>query len=965
MSLLFISHSSANNAEAVALSGWLAVEGWNDLFLDLDPDRGIKAGERWERAINEASSRCEAVLFLVSKAWLGSRWCLNELYLARRLNKPLFGILIEEISTEDLPADLKSAWQVVRLASGRDHIIFRAVLPITHKEVHVTFSAEGLRRLKHGLIQTGLEAKYFAWPPANDPDRTPYRGLRSLEIEDAGIFYGRDAPVIEALDRLRGLRETASSRLLVILGASGAGKSSFLRAGLFPRLVRDSHQFIPLPIIRPALAAISGETGFLRALEGAFKTANIVVTRAELRSAIAGGCVALMPLLRKLVEKTELVGIAEGRARKPPTLVIAIDQGEELFLAEGHLEAQAFLVLLQGLLTKDAPTVIALFAIRSDSYERLQLAKDLEGVRQETFSLLPMPKGAYAEVIKGPARRLIGSSRPLKIDDNLVDELLKDIEAGGAKDALPLLAFTLERLYEEYHVGGHIKLSQYNELGRIKGSIEAAVEQALKTADSDPRIPKNRLERLALLRRGLIPWLASIDPETQTPRRRVALISNIPLEARPLIQHLVEQRLLATDITKDNGVVTIEPAHEALLRQWSLLQRWLAEDATLLGILESIKRASKDWVTAGKDDAWLAHAGTRLEAAERLRERPDLAISLEQIDWEYLAVCRERTNKIAAEARDAQRRKRRLELMLVSVLLITSCAGITYGVQTNYDYLKSRLVMLADDLWSKKLTPETEKNYAQLKLLPGQLISFHECTACPEMIVVPGGDFWMGSPADEKGRENNEGPKHSVRIVNNFAVSKFDITFDEWDACFHAHACTDAWDQGWGRGTRPVINVSWNQARQYVNWLSMRMGKLGSYRLLTEAEWEYAARATNPTTFSFGNDDAVLSQYAWYSENSGDMTHPVGEKAPNAFGLYDMNGNVWQWVEDCSHPNYDGAPVDGSAWTTSCEKNYRIYRGGSWYHQSRRLRAAARGKYTADYQDDGVGFRVARTLAAP
>jgi hypothetical protein len=205
---------------------------WNEVFLDLDPERGISAGERWERALNEAASRCEVVLFLISQSWLASRWCLKEFNLARKLNKRLFGLLIEAIPIVELPADLSGAWQVVDLASGQDHAMFRVVLPRTHEEAHVTFSKEGLARLRNGLAKAGLDPRFFAWPPERDPDRPPYRGLKPLEAEDAGIFFGRDAPIVEALDTLRGLRDGAAPRLLVILGASGAGKSSFLRAGL-------------------------------------------------------------------------------------------------------------------------------------------------------------------------------------------------------------------------------------------------------------------------------------------------------------------------------------------------------------------------------------------------------------------------------------------------------------------------------------------------------------------------------------------------------------------------------------------------------------------------------------------------------------------------------------------------------------------------------------------------------------
>ena len=185
MSRIFLSHSSNNNAEAVALRDWLASNGWKDeIFLDLDPKRGIAAGERWERSLNKAANRCEAVLFLVSKEWLASPWCRKEFILAHRLNKRLFGVMIENLAVDQLPQEIVGTWQIVGLAVGRDHVMLRVVLPVTHEEAHVTFSAEGLQRLKHGLEEAGLEAKYFDWPPADEPNRPPYRGLRPLEAEE-------------------------------------------------------------------------------------------------------------------------------------------------------------------------------------------------------------------------------------------------------------------------------------------------------------------------------------------------------------------------------------------------------------------------------------------------------------------------------------------------------------------------------------------------------------------------------------------------------------------------------------------------------------------------------------------------------------------------------------------------------------------------------------------------------------
>jgi formylglycine-generating enzyme required for sulfatase activity len=939
MSRIFLSHSSSDNAAAIALCRWLAEEGWNDIFLDLDPERGIKAGEQWEEALRQATDRCEAVLFLVSRAWLGSEWCRDEFRLARHLRKRLFGILIEDIAASELPVLMTRDWQLVHIAAAGETRTISVALPQSGDTIEVGFSAEGLRRLKLGLVAAGLDARFFAWPPPNDRDRPPYRGLLPLEAEDAGIFFGRDAPMIEALDRLRSLREQAAPRLMVVIGASGSGKSSFLRAGLLPRLARDDRNFLTLPIVRPARAAISGETGLLHALELALQAMGLPHVRAELREAIAAGAKRIQPLLASLVEAARLTTLAHDPAAKAPLIVLPIDQGEELFLAEGSAEADQLLVLLRDLLMADPPAVLALFTVRSDSYEQLQTAKALDGIRQETMSLPPMPRGAYQRVIEGPAERLRDTPRALEIEAALTQALLADVDAGGGRDALPLLAFTIERLYLEYRGRGRLTLADYKALGGIRGSIEAAIERAMAAADADPRIPRERGARLLLLRRGLIPWLAGIDPETGSPRRRVARLSEIPAEARPLIQCLVEQRLLATDISQTTGEAVIEPAHEALLRQWGLLGGWLAEDAGLLAVLEGVKRAARDWAANAKDVAWLTHTTGRLAAAERLRDRPDLASGLEPTDWEYLSECRKREQ--------ALRRGRRRVWGLVGVLLIAILAGV--GAWWKQQWLTEQSYWL----WHVKALGAAQER----ALTAGA--SFQECTDCPEMVVVPAGDFMMGSV--ESIGDAHEHPQHRVTIARPFAVAKFELTFAEWDACVRHGDCTaDVSDQGWGRDRQPAINVTWKDALQYVAWLKRMTGR--DYRLLTEAEWEYAARAGRSTHFSFGNDDGELDQYAWFEADSDHRAHAVGEKKPNRFALYDMHGNVAEWVEDCYHENYRDADANGAAWTAA-NCNRRVVRGGSWQQRARMLRSAAREWANMDKWSDAVGIRVGRSLA--
>ena len=209
--------------------------------------------------------------------------------------------------------------------------------------------------------------------------------------------------------------------------------------------------------------------------------------------------------------------------------------------------------------------------------------------------------------------------------------------------------------------------------------------------------------------------------------------------------------------------------------------------------------------------------------------------------------------------------------------------------------------------------------------------TFQECTNCPEMMVVPAGSFTMGSPANEPGRYADEGPQHTVTIARQFAVGQFELTFDEWDACVADGGCNGYKpnDEGWGRGRRPVINVSWDDATAYVAWLAKKTGK--PYRLLTEAEYEYATRAGTTTAYPWGDDIGKNNANCngCGSQWDGKQTAPVGSFAPNQFGLYDMVGNVWEWTEDCYHDSYNGAPADGSAWTGGdCSR--RVVRGGSW-----------------------------------
>lgn len=735
MARIFISHSSKNNPAAIALSDWIIAGGWDENpFLDLDPERGIAAGERWERALYEAENRCEVVLFLVSRQWLESEWCLKEFHLAQKLNKRLFSVLIDDLSRSDLPSELSSTWQTVNLASGNDHDMFRVNLPDLSKEEHVTFSRSGLSSLKAGLNKSGLNPCFFAWPPEDDPNRSPYPGFRPLEAEDAGIFFGRDASIINAIDRLRGLRERGAPRILVILGASGAGKSSFLRAGLIPRLRRDEANYLILPVIRPSTVAINGINGLINAIVEAFKGQGKPVNRANIEAAIDGGVFKLLPILTQLIANAQTPEISGYTHLFPPTLIISIDQAEELFLTEGATEAQNFLTLLRELTLTSTITVIVLFTIRADSYERLQAAKPLDDLKQEIFPLPPMSRGSYQTIIEGPAQRLKDSKHSLIFDPALTQALLKDIEEGGGKDALPLLAFTLERLYRQYGADGDLLLEEYQTLGGIRGSVQAAVNAAFLAANADPTIPTDPTERLKLLRSALIPALAGIDPVTRTPRRRVARISEIPQQAHSLIHCLVEARLLTTDRIPDTGETIIEPAHEAFLRQWDELQGWLEEDSASLLSLASVQQAARDWNVRDQNPDWLSHDSGRLEDAEHLLGRQDFARLITPIERAYLHACRvlhdERRNreleeaKVLALTQKKVAHRTRMGLIVASILLVVASGAAYFAFQQadeakqQTEKAEQRSVMLATSA-VQSLIAEGDLDAALLLLIDG------------------------------------------------------------------------------------------------------------------------------------------------------------------------------------------------------------------------------------------------------
>ncbi len=338
-------------------------------------------------------------------------------------------------------------------------------------------------------------------------------------------------------------------------------------------------------------------------------------------------------------------------------------------------------------------------------------------------------------------------------------------------------------------------------------------------------------------------------------------------------------------------------------------------------------------------------------------------------------------------ARDAERKRRQLEQEAergrqarMAAFRDRFEAALSAGdIAVAGEYLDSMRTFGADaTLLSEaegRLSASREEAGPGGRLAVGRV--FRDCARCPEMVIVPSGSFRIGSPGSEEDRDDNEGPRQDVKIDYRFAVGLFEVTFAEWDACADAGGCGGYLpeDEGWGRGSRPVINVSWRDAQEYTKWLSEKTGH--SYRLLSESEWEYVARAGTTTARYWGESsedqcgyangaDEEAQQYnsSWAVASCDDKayrTSPVGSYVSNEFGLHDVLGNVWEWVADCWNGSYSGAPVDGGARESGdCSK--RVLRGGSWFNGPGFLRSALRYRNSTGYRSNLSGFRVARTL---
>jgi len=888
----------------------------------------LRAGGFWLPELAKGITEATAFVLLVGEKGLGT-WQVIEFYeaLDRRVKQhdfPVILVLLDGVPAPGLPFLRQLHWIVAADPASEQSI------------AQITDAAAG------GGTAPGELWRHTA----------PYRGLAAMEEKDSDYFFGRDDKTIEVIRAL----EAMPDRLPILLGNSGVGKSSLAQAGVlaalmrqawpetatdagaWPRAFSDSRTWCVL-IFRPG-------TDPVRAVAEPFiRTWQFDPTdpRRETRltewieSLRRGG--TLRGMLDATVERLQELGRS-----KPPAFLLYIDQGEELYVRAGEQERRCFSEIVAQALPDQRLRIM--MSMRADFFGELQKDEALYGVHR-LISIPPLREAQLRDVVSEPARLLGARFETERLAGDIAQRAAEDSSRDAG--ALPLLSYLLDDMWKSKDPkwDGVLRLpAPAIELGRV------LVDRADAFIATHPGA-EDALRRIFTLK------LATVREDGEPTRRRAfrhefsgdewRLVSELADHPnRLIVTATTEATAPVADTARDNANVVqtvgettyAEVAHEAIFRRWDRLREWIAAEREFLAWrsgLEAARRAFAATPDQSKNDALLM--GFALAQAKRwvTKRREDLSAD----DRKF----------IDQSAKVARTRQMRLQ-GLVGVLVVAMIASVAGWL--NQAWLEERLYVLRN---VNVVTAAQEK-----ALKPGD--PFQECTECPEMIVVQAGNFMMGS-SDGKG--GSEQPQHSVTFAKRFAVSKYELTFAEWDACAVQGRCTTrVTDSGFGRGRQPVINVSWSEAKEYVAWLSKITGK--SYRLLSDAEYEYAARAGTQTVYPWGNDinangTAMANCAGCGSKWDGRQPAQVGSFAPNEFGLYDMAGNVSEWTEDCFHENYEGAPTDGSPWVeggVSCDR--RVIRGGGWFFSPDFLRSASSYWYPSEDRYDFLGFRIARTL---
>ena len=864
---VFLSHNSSDKQLVREIARLLREQGLNP-WLD---EEQLIPGERWQDALARGIRDSATCAMFLGPHSLGN-WQEEELDLLRnraansrdyRLTPVLLPGLTDPFDASLIPPFLQSrTWVDFRPGIGDPLATHLLVCSI--------------KRIPPGPRDLGRVTEIT---PATEI--TPYLGLDTFDEKSAHLYFGREADVQRLVEKLK------ASNFLAVIGASGSGKSSLVRAGLIPALqsnkLPQSNEWSYV-ILRPGTQPILELAIKLLNLKGEkMGLADRSAMEQELRQKESG-------LYRAIVQQIASQGVSLEQERRRK-VVIVVDQFEEIFtLCQDEAERRSFLDnLLYASAAQDNRCVVIL-TMRADFYHKCLPYEGLAArMSAHQYGVGPMSEENLREAIEGPAR-LVG----VKVEPELLDRMIEEVR--NQPGSLPLLEYALLEVWKR-RSGKTMTLIDYQKSGGVKEALAKKAESIFSGMSAE----RQKIVRRLMLR------LTQPGQGTEDTRRRATLSelsspSDSSSDIEAVVGEFTDARLLT--MSRDEREPIVDVSHEALIRGWPKLRNWVDEDRAGLLIQHRLAENAKEWISANRDKE-LLYRGAKLREALDWQKRSTVELSPTEREFLHFS---------------EQELKRQKSLKRVQVSLIT--AGIALVILA--------LVAIRFEWYSKY--KERLEARQEIELLE------------KNMVEIPAGEFLMGSEVGD----DDEKPVHRVNI-GAFKIGKYEITQRQWFIIMGNRPGIFKGDD------RPIENVSWFDAVDFCKELSKITGK--SYRLPTEAEWEYAARGGTTTEYSFGDDKSMLGEYAWFDGNSENETHPVGQKKPNPFGLYDMHGNVWEWVEDHSHKNYVGAPTDGSAWLTDDDRAARVLRGGSWLFNNY-LRSANRINLVPGNRNLNIGFRV-------
>jgi formylglycine-generating enzyme required for sulfatase activity len=875
---LFLSYHWRDRAAVEAIAKALRDQ---DLTVFLDRWY-LVPGQPWPRALEQALLSCRAAAVFLGSQGMGS-WQQREkdLALDRQARDESFSVI---------PVILPGAEPGLEFLSLNTWVDLRDGVTNPEALLILARAARGEAPDGPGGADHSLAVRAAV---------CPFRGLSFFREEDAPFFFGRE----DFSERLA--QEVTRHSLVAVVGASGCGKSSVVRAGLLP-LLRQS----PAGTVWEFATMVPGDRPFLYLAATLLQLLDSQdvdeVTRLQRVDELSDYLAKKPEALRNVVER--LLENQAGTNR----LLLVVDQWEELYtLAEPETAKRFSDTLLAATVTSPLTVVLTL---RGDFYGHTlahrPLADRLQGV---VVNLGPMTRDELHRAVVEPAAR-VGLTYEAHLDDRIISDV------GDEPGNLPLLEFVLKGLWEARR-GGQLHHAAYQEMGGVAGAMAQRAEAVWETVRALDAHGEERLCRVFL-------DLVHSEEGAKDTRRRIAL-DQLDEASREIAARLARERLLVAGRDEARGGETLEVAHEALIRHWRRLREWLDADREFRLWQNRLAVSLGAWEYSARQDEGTLLRGGPLAEAERWQqdrgqdltdsERAFIQAGVESRQQEIAARQREAENRIR-EAED-KRRQVRTKRILGVIAVVLVCVAAWFAQYWWTDHLKRTPIL-------------------------------------PEMVDItpnPKG-FPMGAADDDPMADKIEKPRHQVVLTQPYAIGTHEVTFDEYDRFVYDTGRRVPDDSSWKRGKQPVINVSWEDAVAYCVWLSKKTGK--HYRLPTEAEWEYAARSGGKDERWVGtSSEDELVDYAWYDKNSGRKSHLVGQKKPNGQGLYDMSGNVWEWCHDWYEKYSTDAvtdpvgPRDGSD---------RVFRGGCWINSARGCRSACRSRDAPGFRLDYLGFRLAR-----